>query len=71
MTEPRRCPDCQLLEDRKLDERGREVVNLSPLTGQSVTCLGRAARARHVFEAGSTTTPAPFDARAAAARNDA
>jgi hypothetical protein len=65
MNKPRCCPDCGLVEDRKVDEKGREVVNLSPLTGQCVTCLGKAALARHVF-AGQ----AEFDARARAARND-
>jgi hypothetical protein len=73
MTEPRKCPDCGLKEDRKLDERGRPIVNLSPLTGQCVSCLGRAALARHVFAAGlkePEPEPEPFDAKAARARND-
>lgn len=62
------CPDCGLSLDRGVDEKGRPTMNLSPLTGQCVQCLGKAALARHVFE---SEEPAPFDARAVAARNDA
>lgn len=63
------CPDCGLPEDRKLDERGYPTVNLSPITGQCVPCLGRAALARHVVEA-DAVEPKRLDARARAARND-
>lgn len=81
MTTPRCCPDCGLEEHRKLDERGREVVNLSPMTNQCVTCLGKAALAKHIFRSRLITNAGEqrdiriacrerFDPRAAAARND-
>ena len=69
-TSLRRCPDCGLEEHRTTDEKGRAVVNLSPLTNQCVMCLGKAALARHLFASVKDLTDLPFDARAAAARNN-
>jgi hypothetical protein len=62
------CKDCGAPEERIVDDKGRPMVNLSPLTDQCVTCLGKAALARHTWEA--LKTPTAFDGRAAAARND-
>lgn len=68
----RRCPGCGVPEQRTTDGR-TEQVNLCPLTGLCVDCLiaythecdetarDQARRARAEL---------PFDARAAAARND-
>ena len=69
MSANRTCKDCGVPEERIRDEKGRELVNLSPLTNQCVWCLGKAALARHTWEA--LSTPTELDSKARAARNDA
>ena len=70
MTDLRCCPDCGLEEHRTTDDKGRAVVNLSPLTGQCVQCLGKAALARHLFASVKDLNVLPFDRKAAQARNE-
>lgn len=60
----RTCPNCSTPESRWTVD-GREHVNLSPLTGQCVSCLVAMTK-----EIGPIHTPPAFDARAAQARND-
>jgi len=65
MTAQRTCPNCHVPESR-WTENGRPCVNLDPITGNCVRCLAELAK-----EMGATVRrPLPFDARAAAARND-
>lgn len=61
----RTCPGCGLEERRSLDINGRPIVNLDPVSGRCVKCLVKSAAA-HPWPAAAE----PFDARAAAARND-
>lgn len=49
MTDPRKCPDCGLVEERRTDDRGRPTTNLDPLSGRCVGCLGREALKRVTF----------------------
>ncbi len=59
---PRTCPNCGTPESR-WTVGGVEHVNLSPITGQCVTCLAEMAK--------EMAPPAdrPFDSRAAAAND--
>jgi hypothetical protein len=68
MTEPRKCVTCLLPERRWKDEKGREQVNLSPITTQCVDCL--IAYTKETNETMRSQPELTFDARAADARND-
>lgn len=72
MSDLRRCPDCGLAEERKVDKRGHALVNLDPTTGRCLRCTVTAAfNARpRLLEDAARLTSVPFDARAAAARNE-
>jgi hypothetical protein len=65
VTEPRTCPNCGTAERRWL-EKGRQRMNLSPITGQCVDCLAALAR-----EMAPPVDEPVFDPKAEAARNDA
>ncbi len=64
----RKCPDCGEPEYRGTDARGRELVNLDPITDRCITCLVKRALANR---SPRVRPLLPFDPRAAAARNDA
>jgi hypothetical protein len=60
---PRTCPNCGTPESR-WTVGGVEHVNLSPITGQCVSCLAAITR-----EMGPPAEPSLFDPRAAAAND--
>lgn len=64
----RTCRTCGLAEIRTEDAFKRAQTNLCPITQQCVTCLIRAAASAKGMP---PAVDEPFDARAAAARNDA
>lgn len=62
MTE-RACKSCGAAEQRKLDAKGRELVNLDPVSGLCVNCLSKSIGPKPM-------DPEPFDAKLAQAGRD-
>lgn len=60
----RACKSCGLPEHRRKDDKGRDTVNLDPVSGLCVPCLAKA-----VCQQVKPMDPEPFDARKAAAND--
>jgi hypothetical protein len=64
----RACPSCGTLEERRV-VKGKETVNLDPISGKCIDCLSGAV---HTFRSRRVQplAPAPVDARMAQAGRD-
>ena len=59
----RQCKRCGLLEHRQKDAKGRETLNLDPVSGLCVSCLSQSLGPKPM-------EPTPFDPRKAAANDE-
>lgn len=67
----RTCANCGTPEERKRDARGRNVVNLDPLSGLCLVCiLARAAGTKAFHSRREDRKGEVVDTKARAARND-